>query len=63
MLESLKFWVALIGGLATAAVTVFGGDTTVGKCASLVLAALTAGGVWVARNGPAPEQPTEAPKP
>jgi len=51
--QYLKLWMALLGGAATAAVTVFGGDTTVGKCAAIVLAAVTAGAVYVVPNAPA----------
>jgi hypothetical protein len=48
----MKLWMALIGGAATATVTAFGGDTTVGKCAAIVLAAVTAAAVYVAPNDP-----------
>lgn len=54
MKRYLKFWLALAGGAATATVTAFGGDTTVGKCAAIVLAAVTAGAVYVAPNDPTP---------
>jgi hypothetical protein len=56
--EATKFWLALIGGAASAAITVFGGDTTVGKCAAVVMFAVTAGAVYVARNGEAPAPTT-----
>ena len=57
MAKYLKLWMALVGGAATATVTAFGGDTTVGKCAAIVLAAVTAGAVYVAPNAPA--EPTK----
>ncbi len=60
MKQYLKLWMALAGGAATATVTVFGGDTTVGKCAAIVLAAVTAGMVYVAKNDD-PPAPTTTP--
>src|SRR5262245_46301421 len=48
--EATKFWIAVVGGAATSVIVVFGGDTIVGKCAAIVVAAATAGSVYVAKN-------------
>jgi hypothetical protein len=50
-----KFWVAVIGGAAASAVAVFGGDTLVGKIATVVLAGATAAGVYGIKNEPMEE--------
>jgi hypothetical protein len=51
MSKYAKFIVALLGGAATAVVSVFGAETTVGKVATIVLAAVTAVTVYVVPNG------------
>lgn len=48
-----KFWVALIGGAATSAVTLFGPDSTAGKVATILVAACTAAAVYMVPNEPA----------
>ena len=50
--EAAKFWIATIGGAATSVIVVFDGDTVVGKYAAIVVAAATAGSVYIARNQP-----------
>lgn len=56
-MTALKFWVAAVGGAASVATTLFAGDTVAGKVAVLVLAAATAGGVYLAKN--APQEPAK----
>lgn len=49
-MTTTKFWVALIGGSADAAIAIFGSDTIVGKVLIVVLAGLTAAGVYQLPN-------------
>ncbi len=55
-MQYAKFWVALIGGVATSAIAVFGADTAAGKVATIVAAACTAAGVYLVPNAPAPKE-------
>lgn len=48
-----KFIVALIGGAATAVVSVFGAETTVGKVATIIVAGVTAAAVYLVPNADA----------
>jgi len=58
MMRYAKFWVALVGGAATSAVTLFGPDSTAGKVATIVVAACTAAAVYMVPNDPPePEKP------
>lgn len=45
-----KFIAAIVGGTCTALVSVFGADTTVGKVATVLLAAVTAASVYLVPN-------------
>jgi hypothetical protein len=47
-----KFIVAALGAVATSVVQVFGPDTTAGRVATIVLAAVTALAVYVVPNTP-----------
>jgi hypothetical protein len=57
-----KFWVALIGGAATSAVAVFGANSTIGKVAIVLSAAVTAGAVYLVPNTPSVAPALVAPK-
>lgn len=52
-----KLWVAIAGGVCTAAISLFGADSTFGKVATLIVAGCTAYGVYKAENAPLSESP------
>jgi hypothetical protein len=49
-----KFWVGLVGAIASSLLTVFAADTTLGKVATVVVALATAIGVYAWPNQPKP---------
>lgn len=49
-MKAVKFWAAAVGGAATSAIVIFGGDTVAGKIAAVISAGITAGLVYAAEN-------------
>lgn len=50
MMDKAKFWVALVGAIASALLTVFAQDTTVGQVLNVIVVVATAIGVYAMRN-------------